>query len=453
MTRRTARWRVATFAILLAGGVRTADAQSLGASDPRPSPTMLSLDDAERRALASHPVVARAAAALEAALGVAHQAGTPPNPVIGYDAEEVSGGPINRYGEHGVFFEQEVPLGAKLRRAREAGTSAADVARVALERAKLGVRTDVRWRYIDAAIASRRVAVREELLRVVQDAVGASSQLANVGAADKPDVLAAEIEGERAQLALTAARNQRFRAFRDLGVAMGETALAPIDLDVGDEEAVPELARDEWWARIREESPDLAALRASIAQSEAALRLAERATAPDLIIKAGALYNRELLEPAFKPVGWEARLEVGLRLPLINRNRGGIRAARAEVDVAKAELSQRELALAGRFNEAFERYLTAQAAAERYRNAILPRARQAHDLYLASYRQMAAAYPQVLIAERTLASTLDEYLDTLAAAWREATRIRGLLATTEPEARNEDNGRDKMTPLAGGTGR
>jgi hypothetical protein len=41
-------------------------------------------------------------------------------------------------------------------------------------------------------------------------------------------------------------------------------------------------------------------------------------------------------------------------------------------------------------------------ASEAYRWEILPRAEEGYRLYLSRYREMAAAYPQVLVAQRTL---------------------------------------------------
>ncbi len=41
---------------------------------------------------------------------------------------------------------------------------------------------------------------------------------------------------------------------------------------------------------------------------------------------------------------------------------------------------------------------------------MIPRAQQAYDLYLNNFRQMAAAYPQVLIAQRNLFQLQQDYI-------------------------------------------
>ena len=46
------------------------------------------------------------------------------------------------------------------------------------------------------------------------------------------------------------------------------------------------------------------------------------------------------------------------------------------------------------------RYLTSVRAADAYRKEILPQAEEAHRLYLARYKEMAAAYPPVMAKDR-----------------------------------------------------
>ncbi|MEJ7617891.1 MAG: hypothetical protein WKF30_13235 [Pyrinomonadaceae bacterium] len=65
--------------------------------------------------------------------------------------------------------------------------------------------------------------------------------------------------------------------------------------------------------------------------------------------------------------------------------------------------------------------------AERYRTQVVPRAKSAYDMYLTNFRQMAASYPQVLIAQRTLFQVQVEYARALVDLRRGLTGIRGFL--------------------------
>ena len=48
-------------------------------------------------------------------------------------------------------------------------------------------------------------------------------------------------------------------------------------------------------------------------------------------------------------------------------------------------------------------------------------------LYLGSFRQMAASYPQVLIAQRTLGQVRADYVRALVEAWQNAVAVQGYL--------------------------
>jgi len=195
--------------------------------------------------------------------------------------------------------------------------------------------------------------------------------------------------------------------------------------------AIPELDRETAVRDILDRSPEVRAARADIERNRAIVSRARKETFPDLFLRGGLAYNRELLETsaggAPRAVGREGSLEIGLSVPLFNRNQGGVAAARAEQSRAEVEVSRLGLSIESRLASLFDDYLTSLRSAESYRIDMLPRAEEAYQLYLAKYRDAAAAYPQVLIAQRTLFQLNVEYLEHLDAAWHSALRIQGFL--------------------------
>ena len=153
-----------------------------------------------------------------------------------------------------------------------------------------------------------------------------------------------------------------------------------------------------------------------------------RATFPDLFLRGGAAYNREHGEESGRPVGWEGAIQAGISVPLFDRNTGGIATARADETRAQAELQRLELSLRARAEAEFSRYDSAVQSANAYRTEMLPRAEEAYKLYLSRYREMAAAYPQVLVSQRTLFELSAEYLEHLRQAWQSAMRLQSSLA-------------------------
>ncbi|MGH9657349.1 MAG: TolC family protein, partial [Bryobacteraceae bacterium] len=187
----------------------------------------LSLEDLERMALAKHPALAQASAAIRAAGARTVQSGLYPNPSIGVTADEVAGGPVIRGGEWGGFVEQRIVTSGKLglarRMARESEREAAHDA----EATRLRVLNEVRMLYYQALADEKRLAVREELAKIARRAVEISRELANVGQADRPDLLAVDIEAQRAELSLAAARHARDRNWRQLAAAVNHPDLKP----------------------------------------------------------------------------------------------------------------------------------------------------------------------------------------------------------------------------------
>jgi cobalt-zinc-cadmium efflux system outer membrane protein len=387
----------------------------------------LRLEDLEQMALEHNPALGEAQARVRAVRGLKRQAGLYPNPLVGYTGDEISTGPFRRGGEQGFFVEQEIPTAGKLRLGRSVFGEQERQAAAAAEAEKLRTLNAVRGLYYQALGAEKLVAVRTQLAGITHEAAEVSRQLANVGQADQPDVLEAEVEDQRAALALEAAQNDRERIWRQLGAAVGVSALRPAPLAGSLEEPAPELEFDRALESVLHDSPEVNAAEAGVARAQQAEERARAERIPNLLVRGGLRDNRELLEATGKPVGLEGFAEVGVRILLFDRNQGGIAAARAEQERAQLEVARVKLALRARLAAAFRSYSDARALVARYRDQMLPRAQKAYELYLASYKQMAAAYPQVLIAQRNLAQLQLDYLAAEQALWQSVVEIRGML--------------------------
>lgn len=414
-------------------------AASVAARQPGPeSGAPVTLQQLEEMALANNPTMRQAEAGVEAARGRTRQAGAWPNPTIGYVGEEISPGDVIRWGEHGVFMEQTILLGGKLRLNRAVFEHEIAQSESLLEMQRQRVLSSVRTLFYDVLTTERRVDVMDRLTQLVSEAVTVSRQLFNVGAADRPDVLESEIEARRAELELTAAKNHLHTVRQQLAAVAGDQTIASRRLVGSIDTAIPELERDATLRMLLERSPEVGTARAAAERARAVVARARRETFPDLFLRGGVAYNRELLEAGLvggrEPVGWEALAEAGISIPLFNRNRGGITAARADEARAEAERRRLELDLQSRLVKVFDEYLTALRASEVYRDEVVPRAEEAYRLYLTRYREMGAAYPQVLIAQRTLFEMTAEYLDNLEEAWRAALQLQGFLVGEGLEA-------------------
>jgi outer membrane protein, heavy metal efflux system len=385
--------------------------------------TGLRLQDLEKLALSSNPTMAQAEANIRAAAGLSKQSGLYPNPTIGYYGDEIRGGYYGG-GKQGGFFSQTIVTGGKLHAARKVAelrvTEADATGQIQRER----ILNNVRAMFYKVLANQRLVEVRQNLAKLATDAVQVSRQLANVGQADRPDVLQSEVEQQQAKISLRIAQGSLDAAWRMLAAVVGKPDLALVPLE-GNLEAIPDLKYHEWVTSTLRESPEVKLARQSVERTEAAWAQARKAPIPDLELSANFSQNNETLETTHRPTGFNAGVQIGVQLPIFNRNQGNIAAAKSEWESAQHELQRVRLEITRDLAGMFRDYDAARVTAEQYKTEMLPRAQEAYRLYQANYQNMAAAYPQALISQRTLFQLEAEYVQALESAWQNALVIQG----------------------------
>ena len=402
-------------------------AQKMSQPVPQSNGPVLSLGDLEQMGLANNPTLRQADAEVRATEARQRQAGLYPNPTVGYQGEQIRGGSF-RGGEQGAFVEQDIVLGGKLGADKNVVEQERKQAEAEREEQKLRILSGIRLAYYQALAAQQTVGLRARLFELAQDALQTSRQLFNVGQADQPDVLQAAVEADQADLVLTAAQENQQRVWKSLAAVVGRPDL-PFSPLSGNLEDVPDLNPQEWLQKLLTESPAVKIAQLGVARAQAQLVRAQKEPIPDLLLRGGIEQNRELLQSSGQPVGLQGFAEVGVQLPLFNRNQGNIQAAKAEIERAQLEANRVQLLLRERLSSPIQNYLTAKAAVDRYRNRMIPNAENAYRLYLEKYANMTAAYPQVLIAQRTLFQLKTDYVAALESAWLNAISLKGFMLT------------------------
>ena len=404
--------------------------QQIGVPTPAPdllneigkNPTM-QLSQFEQFALTANPTLRQADALVRQSAAMAGQVGLLPNPSVGYEGAEIRGGSF-RGGEQGAFIQQTFVLGGKLglrrnvfeQQQREDEFSAAE------QRAR--VLSDVQQGYYMALAAQELVTVRRRMLQLANDAVQTAHQLSNVGQADAPDVLQAEVEAEQAVVDYTNAQRTFIQRFRNLAVLTGKPDLRLSPLE-GHLENPPLIDPNGIIAQILQNSPSVKRAQQDISRTEAELKSAKRESIPDVQIRAGVQNNFEPLNDATgTAVGVQGFVTAAISLPIFNRNQGNVGVANAGVEHARAELVRVQLSLRRGGEAVLQAYLSDQAEASRYKSEMIPRASRAYELYLSKYRQMGAAYPQVIVSQRTLFQLQAAYVAVLENMWSSAIALQ-----------------------------
>jgi cobalt-zinc-cadmium efflux system outer membrane protein len=412
------------------------------AQTPASEQKTITLEELQRMALQNNPTFAQSAANIQAAEGRKKQSGLYPNPTVGYQGEQIRGGSFHG-GEQGFFVQQDIVLGGKLGLNRKIFDQELKQAETEAEEQKLRVVTNVRMSYIQALAAQQTLELRQNLSKLADDAVETSHQLANVGQADAPDVLESEVEAQQAELAVTMAEQNQQRVWKALTAVVGNPRFPLMNLEGKLEDTLPVNA-DELVEKIVNESPAVRIAELGVKRAEAALARAKREPIPDLQLRGGLQQNGELLsEPSGRSVGLQGFADVGVRIPLFNRNQGNIATAKADAERAKREVERVKLVLRERAASVVQNYTFSQTAVDRYKNQMIPRAQKAYEMYTKKYQDMAAAYPQVLIAQRTLMQLEVSYITALENFATSSLSLQSYLLMDGLEAPSQPGGIDQ----------
>ena len=382
----------------------------------------MALGDFEVLADANNPTLKQANALVRRSQEQARQAGLYPNPTAGYQGEQIRGGSYGG-GEQGGFVQQTIVLGGKLGLRRDIYEQQSKSDHIGVAEQTSRVHNDVQQAFYDALTAQAEVKLRQQLLGIALDAVETVHQLANVGQADAPDILQTEVESEQTKVNYEAAQREYLAAFHTLASRAGKAEL-PVSPLQGDLEQIPDLNVEQIVNRIVTDSPTVKRAEQQAAVAQARLKDAKRESVPDLHLRAGEQYNGEQVSTnPVKPVGAQSFATAGIDIPLWNRNQGNIEAAKAELERAEEDITRERLRLRQQAEPMAQMYLSARFEAERYETQLIPRATRAYQLYLEKYQNMAQAYPQVLVSQRTLFQLQISYLKALHDVWQSATSL------------------------------
>lgn len=393
------------------------------------------LKDFEDLAMANNPTLKEANDLARRSAAQARQVGLYPNPTVGYEGSEIRGGSFGG-GEQGAFVQQTIVLGGKLglRKRVFQEQQREDQAGAAEQRSRL--LSDVDQRFYSALAAQEIVKLRQNLLKINLDATETAHQLANVGQADAPDVLQAEVEADQAKVDYVTAQMNYHQAFDTLAATAGKPDL-PVSPLEGNLRNWPEINPQQMIATILRHSPSVKRAQEAVARAEAQLRSTRREAIPDLQLRAGAQQDNEALNEAavrLRPVGVVSFASVGVNIPIFNRNQGNVAASRTELNRAREEVTRVQLSLQRRAEPMLQNYLAEEVQVNQYKSEMIPKAMRAYQLYLNQYRQMGAAYPEVLISQRTWFQLQVSYIETLQLLWENAIALQNFTLTNGLEA-------------------
>jgi cobalt-zinc-cadmium efflux system outer membrane protein len=400
----------------------------LGHAQEQSKSPLFTLEEARRLAAESNPTLRQAEAEIRASKARQQQSGLYPNPTVGYTGDEIRGGSVGG-GKQGFFVQQTIVTAGKLARNRDVFSKETQLAEIEAQEQKIRVETSVKTAFLRVLAAQELLDVRRDLAKIQQDFSETQRQLSNTGQADESEVLDAEVDAQRLRLSARMQENTLREEWRSLTALLGRPDL-PLSTVSGDlEHNWPDLNEDQAVESIAMQSPANRIADASAARASAELVRTKREPIPDLQLRGGMEYNNDLLGTGPHSKGWEGIAEVGVQIPIFNRNQGNIAAASASLDRANLEKQRVALTLRDRAATAADQYANAKLMALEYREEMLPRAKKAYTLMVEKYGLMLAANPRVLQSQRKLFDLQAEYIVALENVWTAGIALQGFLLT------------------------
>jgi cobalt-zinc-cadmium efflux system outer membrane protein len=391
------------------------------AASPQRLPTSpLQLSDLENMALSNNPVIARAGAQIRAAQGSWVQTGLPPNPRLGYVAEEM--GNAGSAGMQGGFVGQQFITAHKLALNRRIAAWQIQRARQELEAERLRVLTDVRTAYYDVLISQERRELAANLVGISEQAVQSAELLFKFEEVSEADPLRARVEAERARIVWENAEAQLLEAWRRLAAVTGVPDMRLQRLEGDLDPSALNLSWETARQQVLTESPEVAAATANVEAAQWAVRRACAEAVPNVEALAVVTHDAASGDTL-------TGIEIGVPIPLLDRNQGGIMQAEGRAAAAQRDVDRVVLDLQTRLAEVFQRHDTARTQVQRYsrQGGIIDSAEQTLQLIRAGYEVEEFGVLDLLSAQRSYFEARLAYLDSLRLLWDAVLEIQGLL--------------------------
>jgi outer membrane protein TolC len=305
----------------------------------------------------------------------------------------------------GASLSQTFPWLGKLRLRGDAAAAGAEAARYRFEAARLELFYRVRHAFYEYAHLSRRIEILERNLQLLRRVEQVARTRYRAAAASHPDLIRAQVELGKLEDRLQGLRELRGPLAADLNAAMNR----PLEAELPPPAEIPETSYDaddeQLLLRLSSDNPELKALEAETEAARCNLDLARQAYIPDVTL--GVDYT-DVAEPigARRPsdAGKDAlAVRATINLPVwLGRLAAGVREARSRMHAADQDRRQRENDLGARLKRVLYHFRDAERKLALYRDALLPKARQAVKSSEAAFRAARASFTDLLDAERVL---------------------------------------------------
>ena len=374
------RWYwLSALSALAAGGASLVFAASASESA---SMNALTLTEAVELALVNNPALRASGARVEAAAGRAYQAKKWANPELELSAEDwpVSGGQGFSDAKQTIGVAQTLPFPGKKSLDKRMGSAGVKLSEAELALRRTELVRDVKAGFFRVLASEQLVAVSTQLVAAAESSATTARKRVDAGAAAYQEQLRAEVQLEQARTELTSFERELAAARQVFASLLGRPELSNARLAGALAETPDARLMDALPTDRLAKHPSLDAAQANLERAQLDQRRARLDPYPD--VKVGVAGGR---------IGAtdESIIQLGftLPLPILDRGKGRQQEARANVDIAEAELHGVQQQLQREWANALKRYRTAAEQVSNYRERILPKATEALRLVQTGFEQ------------------------------------------------------------------
>jgi cobalt-zinc-cadmium efflux system outer membrane protein len=384
----------------------------------------ITLQALQQMAAETNPSLSRARSDADAAYGAMVQAGLHPNPTVAYEADQVKpwGKPTSDAGQQGAYVEQLIKTAGKLDLAQQVAGYDYLNALVAVRRVQVDITGKVRTAYFSVLIAQQGIEINRSLVALADEVYILQRKQVPAGEAAAYEPLQLYAQAMQARNSLVQSEANLRSAWRQLAAAIGQKDL-PLRAVAGRADAPPpEFSIEPLQSSLLERHTDLLTARNKQLQAQRNLRLQEVTPIPDVTAHASLQHDNNDGRTQYG-------LQIGIPLPLFDRNQGAIQQARAQIISTDTALIATQNDLTSQLAEAIGRYEANKIAAVNYRDFVLPNLTRAYRAMIRRYQVEPdkVGFNDIVVAQQNLAQALQSYLGNLDAQWKAVADIGGVV--------------------------
>ncbi len=389
---------------------------------PDDSSGLFTLEELHRIARENHPGLRAAAASVESARGQMIQAGLPPNPSLGYEADTVR--TANTLGYHGAYLQQTFITAKKLGLAAQAAAVDYANAEVTQRKTWVTVQSSVRRTYFQVLAARKRVVLAKALSELSENAYRAQINLVIAGEAAPYEPLQLRVLTTQARATLIRSQQDSIAAWRTLAASVAVPTLQAKEIEGRIDCPVPEIGYENALSQMTSVHTDLQIAENLIGKNRTLVTLADRVPIPDLNV--GFVLQRDY---TFNPGTTTYNLTLGGAVPVWNKNQGNRISARAELIRSIQLVPDTQNQLIVRLAPIYSTYQTNRQLAKSFRaEALSDQVRAYRGIYQRYLTDPnGISFNDVIVAQQTVASVLNQYIDILQSQWQSTVDMGELL--------------------------